>query len=208
MTALRKDLFEAIRPFAPNRKFAALDVADIDELADRFGLPREVTIAEPRWITVARSLLGTREIPGPQHSSFIAKGWARLGAGWFNDDETPWCGFFVAHCMDAAGLSYPGKGEFARAASWATYGIPVSVPAVGTIGVKKRTGGNHVFFIVGETPDKRFFKALGGNQSNAVTIMDIAKADVTAMRWPSGVPLPADRKLPVLAPGTISRNEA
>lgn len=204
----RKDLFEAIRPFAPSQRFAAIDVADIDELADRFGLAREIVITEPKWITVARSLLGTREIPGPQHEGFIAKGWARLGAGWFNDDEAPWCGFFVAHCMDAAGLPYPGKGEFARAASWASYGVPVSIPCVGTIGVKKRAGGNHVFFIVGETSDKRFYKALGGNQSNAVTIMDIAKTDVTAMRWPTGVPLPADRTLPAMRAGVVSRNEA
>lgn len=204
----RYALFESIRPYAPGRKFSDAQVSAIDALADSFGYSREAASPEPKWIAVARALLGTREIPGPIHNSFVAKGWARLGAGWFNDDETPWCGFFVAHCMDAAGLPYPAKGEFARAAAWASYGVPASIPCVGTIGVKKRTGGNHVFFIVGETPDKRFYKALGGNQSNAVNIMDIAKSDVFAMRWPAGVPLPADRKLPVMPAGVISKDEA
>jgi uncharacterized protein (TIGR02594 family) len=170
------------------------------------GAPPPQPVTEPRWITLARLLLGTREIPGPQHNGFIASGWARLGAAWFNDDETPWCGFFVAHCMDAAGLPYPGKGEFARAAAWANYGVPCA-PQLGAIGVKKRQGGNHVFFIVGETADKRFYKALSGNQGNMVSIVDIAKSDVFAVRWPAGVPQ-ANRPLPVLPRGTLSGSEA
>ena len=158
------------------------------------------------WIVVALSLVGQREIPGPKHNSWIAKGWARLGAGWYNDDETPWCGFFVAHCMDAAGLPYPRGGRFASAAAWADYGVKCE-PQVGAIGVKKRPGGNHVFFIVGQTSCKRYYKALGGNQSNAVNTMDIAKSDVFAIRWPAGVPQ-LNIPLPIMPRGVISTNEA
>lgn len=201
----------ALRPLAPQGKLkdtpGANEVALINELALLWAARATASLPpEPAWLVEARRLLGTREIPGPSHNSWIAKGWARLGAGWFNDDETPWCGFFVAHCMEKAGLPYPGKGEFARAASWATYGIACT-PQLGAIGVKKRTGGNHVFFIVGETPDRRFYKALGGNQSNAVTIMDIAKSDVFAIRWPAGVAF-GQAALPVMPAGVISRNEA
>lgn len=212
MTRTREAFFAAVREFAPDGKISTDDFRMLDSVARRWGLvdapsaqPRAAGV-EPPWIKVARSLIGTKEIPGPSHNTFISKGWARLKAGWFNDDETPWCGFFVAHCMDAAGLPYPAKGEFARAASWATYGV--ACPAqVGAIGVKKRAGGNHVFFIVGETADKRFFKALGGNQGNAVSIIDIAKADVFAIRWPAGVAM-MSLALPVLGRGTVGVSEA
>lgn len=39
----RKDLFEAIRPFAPGRQFLPAQVQVIDALADAFGLDREGT---------------------------------------------------------------------------------------------------------------------------------------------------------------------
>lgn len=162
--------------------------------------------AAPAWLAVARGLIGQREIPGPEHNGWIAQGWARLGAGWFNDDETPWCGFFVAHCLDAAGLPFPGRGAFARALSWADYGVACAARP-GAIAVKKRPGGNHVFFIVGQTPDRRFYKALGGNQSNAVTIMDVAKSEVFAMRWPASVAQPPVA-LPVLPAGTVLEAQA
>ncbi|MCJ8159903.1 TIGR02594 family protein [Sphingomonas sp. LaA6.9] len=208
----RRAIFATIKAARPGALgWTTAEIRELDNVLDRLGVPRDQDPAvgwsnDPQWIRVARPLIGQREIPGPQHNGWIAKGWARLGAGWFNDDETPWCGFFVAHCMDAAGLPYPAKGEFARAAAWASYGI--ACPAqLGAIGVKKRDGGNHVFFIVGETPDKRFFKALGGNQSNRVNVMDIAKSDVYAIRWPASMPL-AGIALPVMPAGTISRNEA
>lgn len=160
---------------------------------------------EPKWITAARALIGTREIPGPKSNSLVAGWWAKLHAPWFNDDATPWCGLFVAHCIDAAGLPYPDKGSFARALRWATWGTPVTA-RLGVIGVKSRVGGGHVFFIVGETSDKRYFKALGGNQGDMVCIEDIPKSDVTAIRWPQGA-APGDTMLPVLPAGTISTKE-
>jgi lysozyme len=47
----RRDLFDAIRPFAPNRRFTEGQVAAIDFIADDFGLPREgrddPTVAAP-----------------------------------------------------------------------------------------------------------------------------------------------------------------
>lgn len=204
----------ALRPLAPRGKLAAEDVPLIDALAaqwearllsDPAGGPG-VVVHDPAWIVEARKRLGEREIVGPQNNGWIAQGWARLGAGWFNDDETPWCGYFVAHCLNAAGLPYPGKGEFARALRWATWGQSVS-PRLGAIGVKSRKGGGHVFFIVGETADRRRFKALGGNQGNCVSIVDIAKTDVDAVRWPEGAAL-VDIALPVMSAGTIGASEA
>ncbi|WP_156840266.1 TIGR02594 family protein [Novosphingobium aquimarinum] len=195
----------ALRAVAPQGVLKQPEVPLIDQLAAMWDARRPPPAGEPAWIAAARSKLGEREIPGPKHNSWIAKGWASLGATWFNDDETPWCGFFVAWCLDQAGLDYPKA--FPRAASFKSWGT--DCPAqLGAIGVKSRVGGNHVFFIVGQTEDRAYYKALGGNQSNAVTIMDIRKSDVDAIRWPSVEAMPAELKLPMLARGTISRNEA
>jgi uncharacterized protein (TIGR02594 family) len=160
---------------------------------------------DPPWLPPARALIGTREIPGPASNAAIVAWWARLHAPWFNADSVPWCGLFVAHCLDAAGLPYPGGGAFARALRWATWGVPVTA-RLGAIGVKARQGGGHVFFIVGETPDGRFFKALGGNQGDRVSIVDIPKAAVVAIRWPQGA-VPGDAVLPIMPAGTVSQKE-
>lgn len=195
----------ALRVLAPEGKLRQAEVPLIDQLAAMWDARRPPAAAEPAWISAARSRLGQREIPGPTHNSWIAKGWATLGATWFNDDETPWCGFFAAWCLAEAGLAYPKA--FPRAASFKSWGA--ACPAqLGAIGVKARAGGNHVFFIVGQTEDRAYYKALGGNQSNAVTIMDIRKSDVDAIRWPAGAPWPDRPTLPVIERGTISRNEA
>lgn len=166
--------------------------------------PPAASSADPPWLAIARTLIGQREIKGPTHNNWIAKGWARLDAGWFNDDETPWCGFFVAHCIDAAGLPYPGKGLFARAKAWLDWGEPVQ-PVLGAVAVFGRDGGGHVGFAVGESASHIY--VLGGNQGNMVNIMPIAKDRLLGFRWPSSM-APPDAPLPRMSGGTVSRNEA
>lgn len=211
MSDVRKPIFDAVRSAAPSGVFAdPSNILALDNLLDAFGVARTGTsqtsprAAEPKWLSVARPLIGTKEIPGPQHNSWIAKGWARLGAGWFNDDETPWCGFFVAHCLDAAGQPYPGKGEFARAKAWLNWG-KASQPVLGAVVVFGREGGGHVGFLVGESAAS--FYVLGGNQANAVSIMPLAKSRAIGFRWPAGLPA-GTSPLPSMSGGTVSRNEA
>jgi uncharacterized protein (TIGR02594 family) len=204
----------ALRPIAPGGKLKPSDIPLIDQLASMWDARlvaavsdvrqnRTTADGEPAWLVEARKLVGTREIPGPQHNSWIAKGWARLGAGWFNDDETPWCGLFAAHCMEAAGQPYPGKGMFARAKSWAAWGKECQ-PRLGCVAVFGRQGGGHVGFAVGQSATHLY--VLGGNQSNAVNIMPIAKSRLLATRWPAGLAL-SDTPLPRMAGGTVSGNE-
>lgn len=202
-----KEIFDAIRA----RKGAALTQADVDAINAILGLSKGLdtidTLKDPAWIVNARSKIGRAEIVGPSNNGWIAKGWARLGVSWFNDDETPWCGYFVADCLNDAGLTYPKN--FPSAISFATYGT--ACPAqLGAIGVKARKGGNHVFFIVGETPDHLFFKALGGNQGNKVSIIDIPKEQVNHIRWPAGALMSARpaQRLPIMPRGTIGASEA
>ena len=203
----------ALRPIAPEGKLLRAEIPLINSLGELWDIRREVIGdplgmhdgVEPAWITAARLKIGEREIPGSKNNPWIVSNWQRLGAKWFNDDETPWCGTFAAWALAAARLPFPK--EFPRAASYSTYGVACAAQ-LGAIGVKARVGGNHVFFIVGQTPDKMYYKALGGNQSDMVCIIDIKKVDVDAIRWPPGVAVPKTPYLPTLAAGKISTKEA
>jgi len=156
------------------------------------------------WMKTARESIGLKEVAGPKHNTKIQSWLAKLGA-WWKDDETPWCGTFVAHCLRENGLPVPQ--HWYRALAWKDYGSNLRPTHVceGAILVFAREGGGHVGFYAGE--DKFYFHVLGGNQSNAVNIMKIAKARCVAIRWPAGVPVTGgriylDRKAPV------SENEA
>ena len=163
--------------------------------------------AEPAWVRAGRSKIGEREIPGPKHNQWILGFWQKLGAPWIKTDDADgaWCGGFVAWCLNEAGLPYPKNYPAAR--SFADWGMACK-PRVGAIGVKARKGGNHVFLIVGETADKAYFKALGGNQGNQVSVIDIRKSDTKFIRWPTGAVLPPFSPLPVMPKGTIGASEA
>jgi uncharacterized protein (TIGR02594 family) len=160
-------------------------------------------MTDPRHTAIARSYLGVREIVGPKNSPTIM-GWVkRLGVKILgtvvNDDEMAWCGTFQAECMVEAGYKTPPIAV--RAKAWASWGIACA-PQVGAVGVKSRVGGGHVFQIVGITADGHWYKALGGNQGNCVSITDVAVADVTDIRWPSEIPQ-AHIPLPIMARGTV-----
>lgn len=140
----------------------------------------------PRWFDIAKSYIGVKETPGRQHNSTIRSWLERLGA-WWRDDETPWCGVFVAHCLREAGL--PVAKNWMRALAWIEYGanLRTTVVAPGAILVFSRKGGGHVGFYVGENQTHYF--VLGGNQSNSVNVSKIAKERCAAIRWPKGVPV-------------------
>lgn len=173
-----------------------------DAIEGRWKPTAPAIVDDPAWVAVARSLIGLREIRGPKHNQFIAKGWARLGAGWFTDDETPWCGLFVAHCIDAAGLRFPRM--FPRAKAWLDWGVECE-PVHGAVIVFGRRGGGHVGFLVGESGDHYY--VLGGNQSNAVNITPLAKSRALGCRWPADVPQ-GRVQLARMSGGTVSENEA
>lgn len=152
---------------------------------------RSVRPQEPAWLVVARRKIGTREAPGPANNPTIL-GWARrLGTRvlgiLYNADDVPWCGVFVAHCLDEAGIASPMLAV--RARSWAAWGANLRPDrlAPGAVLVFERQGGGHVGFYVGE--DTTSYHVLGGNQGDAVSVMRLAKTRLIASRWPRGVPV-------------------
>ena len=160
-------------------------------------------MSNPRWLTVAYRYVGVREVSGPKHNPTIIR-WLEKLRAWWRNDETPWCGVFVAHCMSEAALPYPKL--YMRARAWDDYGALLRRDrlAPGAILVFDRKGGGHVGFYVGE--DAGFYYVLGGNQSNAVNVMKLGKSRLVASRWPRGEPVTGG---PVqMKGGMISTDEA
>lgn len=166
------------------------------------------TLPEPTWIKFARSQIGQREIKGSKHNPFIVGIWSAVGAGWFKDDETPWCAGFVAWSLKQADIKILGPATVARAKAWADFGVRLNAPAYGCLVIFERDGGGHVGFVVG-VDQKGNLMVLGGNQNDMVKISPFSRDRVIAYRWPTIYPH-ADRfKLPVLtSDGKLSTNEA
>lgn len=162
-------------------------------------------------------LLGTREIPGAKHSPEILSWLRELGLGEVvTDDETAWCGTAVAIMAKRAQKDISPVGNVLGSRNWLKFGVAVDKPGLGDVMVFWR--GNpkgwqgHVGLYIGE--DKNYWHILGGNQSNAVSIMRLAKVQDGAVRLlgarrPVYINQPGTVKAYLVEPtGSISRNEA
>lgn len=162
------------------------------------------------WVAEARRHIGLAEIPGKQHNPKIIN-WLNTLNAWWRDDETPWCGTFVAHCCRVAGRGLPQ--HWYRAKAWADAGTRLQHPAYGCIVVFDRKGGGHVGFVVGQDSQGNLM-VLGGNQGNKVSIAKFPRSRATAYVWPSDKgkpsrPLDSRYKLPrIQMAGGFSSNEA
>lgn len=152
------------------------------------------------WVELARKHIGLREIVGPKHNPTILYWLAQLKA-WWNDDETPWCGVFVAAMLKQANR-YVVK-HWYRALDWNNGGKRLDRAAYGCIVTFTRSGGGHVGFVVGKDKQGRLM-VLGGNQSNSVSIAPFDVSRVSAYIWPADEngnhlsPLPERYNLPIL----------
>ncbi|TCP92730.1 uncharacterized protein (TIGR02594 family) [Sphingomonas sp. PP-CE-1A-559] len=160
-----------------------------------------------KWIDVARKYVGLKEYPGAANNPTII-GWAKgLGAKLlgiaYGADSVPWCGLFVAHCVNEAGLT-PAP-IAVRASAWATWGQACK-PVVGAVVVFQRQGGGHVGFLVGQNATA--YRVLGGNQGDSVSETWIEKNRAVAVRWPASVPVSTVALPWINAKGAVSKNEA
>jgi len=167
-------------------------------------------MTEPLWLSKGRGYVGLREIPGSGTNTTIAGWLAKLKAPW-KDDETPWCGTFVAALMSGAGIN-PPKG-WAGARNWMNFGIGLPSPALGCVVVFWRGNPNgwsgHVGLVVGKDKSGNLM-VLGGNQGNAVSIKPFLRSRVLGYRWPKQAKSPdLTAPLPLLnSAGRVSTNEA
>lgn len=158
----------------------------------------------PPWLKEALLHVGVKEVPGKEHAPEIQK-WLRALKAWWSDDETPWCGVFVAEVMRRTGHELPK--HWYRALAWADWGKRIDRPRVGCVVVFSRKGGGHVGLVVGVDQNGRLL-VLGGNQGNAVRIDPFDTDRVVAYVVPLNSWLP-DVELPRIASELASsRNEA
>jgi uncharacterized protein (TIGR02594 family) len=154
----------------------------------------------PDWVKVAQGEMGTLETPGPgnnprvveYHSATVLKA---------TQDSVPWCSAFVNWVFRVLKIA---RTSSAAAASWLKWGVALSRPLFGCVGVKVRDGGNHVGFYMGpHTPETLarlrslgfdtgglatarpgFVILLGGNQGDRVGLGSYEAAKFRGWRWP------------------------
>lgn len=194
-------LFDAVRDIK-GRGLTQAEVDRINALLDPVRAYPVSAAKEPPWLTHARKDIGLREIPGKVNAPRIVN-MLKLLRYPFSDDETAWCGTAMAAWFTEVGIAPPLQAY--RAANWRDWGVPCQIQ-VGSVCVKSRDGGNHVFMAVGITPNGKV-KGLGANQSNMVSIVDFAREVIDAVRWPPNV-AQLGLPLPIMAAGTIASNEA
>lgn len=183
-------------------------VPDEQQLHDR------KTLVWPHWLETAYRYLGLKEIPGARDNPQIVAWWDEIGAGWFDDDETPWCGAFVGGTLLEAGIDILPGAKAPRARAWEEWGQPLDGPAVGAVVTfwrgSRRSRSGHVAFVLGQRNGR--LVCLGGNQTNAVTVANFSPDRATAYRWPMLEPAPVhvgfNALVKVLNDGHISINEA
>ena len=156
------------------------------ELEDRLSALEESSLLVPPWLSIAFSLLGTAEIPGPPSNEKINAFLHTVGLP--ADDSIPWCSAFVAYCMTQANKmqAINNAGMVSAAArSWLNFGVECG-EILGSIVVLWRGEPEswmaHVGLLVGIAPMSRYI--LGGNQSNTVSIAEFSLERVLGYRWP------------------------
>lgn len=146
-------------------------------------------MTEVPWLTIARDLIGLREIKGAQHEPEILRLWRDAHLP-FTDDETAWCAGFVGGVLERANIN---STRSAMARSYTLWGIDVfedrdvtRIP-LGAVLVFSRppseTSG-HVGFATAYTSDGRVM-CLGGNQKDSVNIAPFDVDRILTARWPA-----------------------
>lgn len=194
--------FQAAHGLQPDGEVGTLTAQALDRVAagvlPMLALPSSLSVAP--WLSLARALSGTREIPGARSNPLIL-GWAKeivtaypdlkRNVGWYDDDVVAWCGLFQAYCMAKSGHKPPAAplGAVNWYRSWED-GVRLSGPALGAIVVMTRTGGGHVTQYEGE--DDNYWFGRGGNQSDTVNVSRFPKSrPLLGYMWPKGVAMPS-----------------
>ena len=171
-----------------------------EPLLDEFSIQplAKIPTNDLAWMVEAKKHIGLRENTSKTaHNPVILKWLKSLGA-WWAEDETPWCGVFVAHCLRIAGVKYPK--HWYRALDYVNYGTKLTKPAYGCVAIKTRKGGGHVCFVVGRDSKTGKLVCLGGNQGNAVSYALYAESEFQEFRWYGMTSQPASHRynLPIM----------
>lgn len=154
------------------------------------GVDKAPTTLPIPWLEEAKRWVGLTETPGPGNTKEIVD-WAQdLGASWYKQDSTPWCGVAVGHWIAEALPEEPLPNVPLRARDWLNWGVPLQRPSRGAVTVLERGAGGHVFLYWATSPDGKFVRGLGGNQGDKVRFDWFEERRVLGYRWPKTVHLP------------------
>ncbi|MBL4591246.1 MAG: TIGR02594 family protein, partial [Phycisphaerales bacterium] len=159
----------------------------------------------PAWYLEALAQKGLHE---RQNYSRL-RSWFHKSVAWIDPRKIAWCGAFVQTCIRLTVPDEDTPDNPLGARNWARFGVGLKQPALGAVlvfwrGSRKGWKG-HVGFYAGE--DATTYHALGGNQSNAVTISRVRKNRLLAIRWPKSAELPQSGKIKRTSKSKISTNE-
>lgn len=159
---------------------------------------RRVADDQPAWLTLAAGENGIAEGAGKKNNPRVVAYYKDAGFPGIKNDAVAWCAAFVGAMLHRAGQKPSGS---LAARSYERWGVGIKHPVLGCIATKKRGSGwqGHVGFVVGASKTEIFL--LGGNQSDAVNVAAFKRSDITAYRWPSGVPIPTQPNLPTTVAG-------
>ncbi len=136
-------------------------------------------------MTIARSLLGTKELKGSADNPKIMEMYRAIGHHWVEHEEVAWCAAFAGYCLEKAGIASTRK---LNARSYLTWGEKVAGPEQareGDILIFTRganTAQGHVAFFLKATGSQ--IEVLGGNQSDAVTVTRYPTSRLLGIRRP------------------------
>jgi len=161
----------------------------------------------PKYMQVALSYLGTREAPGSANTPAVVDMFRLAEHPEITADSVPWCAAFVAACLKKAGTpNEVAKSLRLWAAAYAQLGTKLNAPVWGAVGVKTRTGGGHVGFVVAANASRVWL--LGGNQGDKVSIASFPRASFSAFRLPTGIDARSLPPLPTSAAGAANPTES
>lgn len=142
----------------------------------------------PAWYSEVERRKGLHETKNKK--SLMA--WLKSDGRTLGDpSKLPWCGDLVETAIRTTlkREAIPANPYLAR--NWLKFGAVVK-PCLGAVlvfdGGKRPPPSGHVGFYAGE--DKTHYFVLGGNQSNAITVMKLAKSRLLGARWPITSPPP------------------
>lgn len=123
------------------------------------------------WMKTAIGEIGVAEVAGSTRANPKILEYFKASKYWGTDDsgaKNAWCGSFAAWVFQKHGYNPVNKAF--RAREWKNFGTTISKPLYGALGIKSRTGGGHVSFVLGQNKagDKLFM--LGGNQDDKVQV--------------------------------------
>lgn len=178
--------------------------------ASLFGAERaDLQAAAVPWLTEAQRLIGVREDVSAASNPLLI-GWGREIDCHYTNDETPWCGLFVGHCIASQLPSEALPTNPLGARQWQKFGRRCD-PQAGAVmvfwRVSRADGRGHVGFYVAEDAHG-FYHIVGGNQSDAVNVSRVPKGRFLDARWPATAMPPAGKPVMADATGRISQREA